>query len=137
MMVYSFMIATPHYLYGSGETAMSFVHANVTELQSIDGLFQNQTEFKGITALCNATASTDLEDGEKTVPFVDSYIPVMVIFFVGHFISGIADSCFWSLLLTYLDNNVSKAKAPLMHSEKSILVFQVSVTSSHFQVSAW
>lgn len=112
-MVYSFIIASPHFLYGSGELALSFVDRNVTETSLLNST-SNVGEY---SKLCNASQlSTDGGEHNQS-PSIDSNIWVIVIFFSGHFISGIATSIFWSLLLTYLDDNVSKSKAPLIHSE--------------------
>lgn len=111
MMLYSFIIASPHYLYGSGEVAMSFVEANVTEM---DSALPN-AETSQLAKMCNANVSL-LDEGSRASTS-DSYFWVLAIFFAGHFICGIADSIFWSLLLTYMDNNVSKAMAPMAHSK--------------------
>lgn len=124
MMIYSFIIASPHLMYGSGELALSFVEGNVTESLIFSGSINQSTSVGVYSKLCNASQvpllSTDEASGQP-IPLpppeaIDSNIWVIVIFFTGHFISGIATSMFWSLLLTYLDNNVSKAKAPLIHS---------------------
>lgn len=106
MMAYSFILASPHFIYGSGDRAMSFVkHENTSSLLTADGITTESQQF------CNATTVQDTE------PPVESYMWVLVIFFAGHFMCGIANSIFWSLLITYMDNNVSKTKAPLVHSK--------------------
>lgn len=129
MMIYSFIIASPHLLYGSGELALSFVEGNVTESLIFSSSINQSTSAGVYSKLCNASQvpllSTDEASGglPTSLPPPDSNIWVIVIFFTGHFISGIATSIFWSLLLTYLDNNVSKAKAPLIHSLNMMIRF--------------
>lgn len=109
MLVYCFIIASPHFLFGSGKTAMSFVEGHVTD--GLLGVNDTTTvsEFAYSSKLCGATAQP--ADGPKE----DSNI--WIIFFVAHLLCGVADSIFWCLLLAYLDNNVSKAEAPIFQSE--------------------
>lgn len=121
MMCYSFIIASPHFLYGSGETAMSFVKENISVLADTQLINPNMSTVGGLvesSKLCGiSTGTLNGVESKPTPPVVDFYFTVLVIFFVAHFICGIADSIFWSLLLTYMDNNVSKSKAPIVHSK--------------------
>lgn len=119
MMLHSVILCLPHLIYGSGEVAHSFT----TEFSS--GNFstllpQNDSSLGLPSNLCNST-SIEPFAGESS----GGNFPVLAIFFTGHFINGIATSIFWSLLLTYLDNNVSKAKAPLVHSELCIWLLSI------------
>lgn len=111
MMLHSVILCLPQIFYGAGEVAHSFTteysSGNLTAL-----LPQNDSLVGSSSNLCNSTSVEEVMESGSGGNF-----SVLAIFFTGHFINGIATSIFWSLLLTYLDNNVSKAKAPLVHSE--------------------
>lgn len=115
MAIYSFIIISPHFIYGSGDHALSFTKEY--EFGGTGVINSSVTSLSNATTkeLCSIAGKPDKQPSEHHGS--ETYLLVLVILFTGHFISGVATSIFWCLLLTYLDDNVNKAKAPLAHSK--------------------
>uniref|UniRef100_A0A336MHM0 Solute carrier organic anion transporter family member n=1 Tax=Culicoides sonorensis TaxID=179676 RepID=A0A336MHM0_CULSO len=108
--LYCLMSAMPHFLYGPGKDALQLTEEHRFELGN------NLTDFMTITekrkSLCNVNgtiaAVCDPEGGE---------LAPQVLLFSAQVIFGIAESVYYVFGLSYLDDNVSRAKTPLMISE--------------------
>ncbi|XP_071533854.1 solute carrier organic anion transporter family member 74D-like [Panulirus ornatus] len=110
-----FAAALPHFIYGPGKDAIAVARAAA----SGDTLLQN------LTALSAETKKEELcffqpeeicgEDGGGAGGG-ESYLGPIILFFVSQFLFGVTLSIFYSLGITYLDDNISKKVYPIYYS---------------------
>lgn len=130
--LYCLMSATPHLLYGSGKDALLLTEEyrfelgnNITDLTVIKKTRKSLCNRNGMTLTmktndkittnfipCIETfaATCDVEGGELTP---------QVILFAAQVLFGIAEAIYYVFGLSYLDDNVSKSKSPLMISKSN------------------
>ncbi|XP_035917032.1 solute carrier organic anion transporter family member 74D-like [Anopheles stephensi] len=107
--VFCWMTALPHLLYGPGEAALSLT----TEYGATYDA--NQTfevmEAQKAKTLCrnNATRGAECEREEGT-------LAPQIVLFVAQFISGIGSSLYYTLGVSYMDDNIKKSKTPALVS---------------------
>lgn len=110
VVLYCLLTALPHFLYGAGSDALSLtveyrtsVNANLT----LDVLERERRK-----TLCHERNVTKQEcEMEST-----NYTP-QVILFVAQLISGIGGSLYYTLGVSYMDDNIKKSKTPALISK--------------------
>ncbi|XP_053687128.1 solute carrier organic anion transporter family member 74D-like [Sabethes cyaneus] len=109
IVVFCWMSALPHLLYGPGEAALSLTSefgVNNNQSQTREVLEQHEAKL-----LCQSqgTRTMDCDD-------VQGNLAPQLILLVAQLISGIGNSLYFTLGFTYMDDNVEKAKAPALIS---------------------
>ncbi|GLV37583.1 Organic anion transporting polypeptide 58Dc [Carabus blaptoides fortunei] len=105
--MYCILTALPHFLYGSGEDALLLTTeygATFNENSTLDILEKQKRQI-----LCENKNSTqcELEDGN---------VAPQVILFIAQLISGVGGSLYYTLGVTYMDDNIKKSKTPALIS---------------------
>ncbi|EDW01467.1 GH20434 [Drosophila grimshawi] len=103
--VFCLLMATPHFIYGSGEDALKLTR----EYMSTGYLNATQED----RTLCQNAHPSCVQD-------VSHWTPIFLLFFA-QFISGIGCSLFYTLGLSYMDDNSSKSRTPAMLSWSAFL----------------
>lgn len=114
VVLFCLLTALPHFLYGAGSDALSLTveHRINDHNATIEALERERKK-----ALChhkNSTASEcEIEGG--------NYSPQLILF-IAQFISGIGGSLYYTLGVSYMDDNIKKSKTPALFS-KTISIF--------------
>lgn len=108
VVLFCLLTALPHFLYGAGEDALSLTVEHRTNDNSSDkALLKQQSK-----ALCHSKNSTtsecEIEGG--------NYSPQLILF-TAQFISGIGGSLYYTLGVSYMDDNIKKSKTPALFSK--------------------
>ncbi|XP_055535249.1 solute carrier organic anion transporter family member 1C1-like isoform X2 [Wyeomyia smithii] len=109
IVVFCLMSALPHLLYGPGGAALALTHefgASNDENLTKEVFEQHEAKLLCMTEGTRSVACDD--EGGNLAP--------QVILLVAQLISGIGNSLYFSLGFTYMDDNVKKAKAPVLMS---------------------
>ncbi|KAK7869950.1 hypothetical protein R5R35_013725 [Gryllus longicercus] len=102
-----FIRLLPHALYGPGSDVLELTYEHWTG----DSLLNiTNVSNLGLPVCGSPELSTDCTEATSTVS-----VPA-IIMYVAQFIQGIGCSVYWTLGLTYLDDNITKDKAPLAHA---------------------
>ncbi|XP_050093605.1 solute carrier organic anion transporter family member 74D-like [Anopheles aquasalis] len=106
---FCWLTALPHLLYGPGEAALSLTTeygATYDANQTLEVL-----EAQKAKTLCrtNATRGAECEKEEGN-------LAPQVFFFLAQFISGIGSSLYYTLGVSYMDDNIKKSKTPALVS---------------------
>ncbi|KAJ3639424.1 hypothetical protein Zmor_002785 [Zophobas morio] len=108
VVLFCLLTALPHFLYGAGSDALSLTveHRINDHNATIEALERERKK-----ALChhkNSTASEcEIEGG--------NYSPQLILF-IAQFISGIGGSLYYTLGVSYMDDNIKKSKTPALFS---------------------
>ncbi|XP_045122956.1 solute carrier organic anion transporter family member 74D-like [Portunus trituberculatus] len=115
-----FLAALPHLLYGPGQDALDLVAAMNAHR---DNTLENSTIRVKKMEVCHSYSGEACEEGEDGLLQSGSseYIGPIILFFVSQFFVGISISLFYSIGLTYLDDNVNKKTYPLYYSMSLLL----------------
>ncbi|XP_017774169.1 PREDICTED: solute carrier organic anion transporter family member 5A1-like [Nicrophorus vespilloides] len=108
VVIYCLLTALPHWLYGPGEDALSLTE-EFGAVQNDNATIELQ-ELVSRKALCQAN-QTATECETET----GGYAPA-IIFFLAQFISGIGAPLFYTLGVSYMDDNIKKSKTPALIS---------------------
>lgn len=107
VVIFCLLTALPHFLYGAGTDGLSLTlehRATFSANATFDVL-----ERERMKTLCHSRNSTvpecEIEDGD--------YAP-QVILFVAQLISGIGGSLYYTLGISYMDDNIKKSKTPVL-----------------------
>ncbi|KAG0724071.1 Solute carrier organic anion transporter family member 3A1 [Chionoecetes opilio] len=113
-----YLAALPHLLYGPGQDALDLVAAMNAHKEHLLGNANVTVK----TALRSSAAGVG-EDGGALGGLLagTAYIGPAVLFFVSQFFVGISISLFYSIGITYLDDNVNKKTYPLYYSGTLLL----------------
>lgn len=105
-MLFCFLTALPHFLYGSGDEA--------TKLTVEYGAEKNLTvaEILKKKSLCNS----DPRDGISSCEKEEGNIAPQIILFLGQLVAGVGQSLYYTLGAAYIDDNVKKSKTPALIS---------------------
>ncbi|XP_045584595.1 solute carrier organic anion transporter family member 74D [Procambarus clarkii] len=96
----------PHLFYGPGTAAIT-----AAEAATAGNLLSNLTDFKAKEELCHSK----IEDGCKE-DRSSAYLGSIFLLFIAQFFVGIAISIFFSIGVTYLDDNVNKKSYPIYYT---------------------
>lgn len=109
-----FLAALPHFIYGPGQDAIDLVEMTSGNLDAISVL--NKTKK---VELCYS----ELEDtcGQENGGEGGAIIGPVVFLFFSQFFVGIAVSIFYSIGVTYLDDNINKKTYPLYYAATLLL----------------
>ncbi|XP_052862967.1 solute carrier organic anion transporter family member 74D-like isoform X2 [Anopheles cruzii] len=105
--VFCLLTALPHLLYGPGEAALSLTTeygATYDANQTFEVL-----EAQKAKTLCRRSRGAECEKEEGN-------LAPQVVLFVAQFISGIGTSLFYTLGVSYMDDNIKKSKTPALVS---------------------
>lgn len=121
VVLFCLLTALPHFLYGAGEDALSLTteHRTDNENVSYDALLLQQSK-----ALChrkNATCETE----------AGNFSP-QIILFVAQFISGIGGSLYYTLGVSYMDDNIKRSKTPALFSKYNTKIYKYLKTKLTF-----
>lgn len=108
VVLYCLLTALPHFLYGAGKDALS-----LTVEYKTDNVTANILVPENRKTLCNIhenSTSTDCENESG------NYTP-QVILFIAQLISGIGGSLYYTLGVSYMDDNIKKSKTPALISK--------------------
>ncbi|XP_065078887.1 solute carrier organic anion transporter family member 74D-like [Ochlerotatus camptorhynchus] len=109
IVLFCWLNALPHLLYGPGEAALSLT----TEFGATYDEDQTKEVFEAQKAktLCRSNgtrgAECEIEEGN---------IAPQVVLFVAQFISGVGSSLYYTLGVSYMDDNIKKSKTPALVS---------------------
>lgn len=110
VVLYCLLTALPHFLYGAGSDALSLTKeykANINASLNLDVLQRRRRK-----TLCQASDSIsdecEIESG--------NYTPQLILF-VAQLISGIGGSLYYTLGVSYMDDNIKKSKTPALISK--------------------
>lgn len=108
VVVFCLLTALPHFLYGAGEDALALtLEFQSNRSVSMDTLLKEQT--KGLCYEKNSTQmGCEIESG--------NYAPQLILF-TAQFISGIGGSLYYTLGVSYMDDNIKKSKTPALFSK--------------------
>lgn len=112
VVLFCLLTALPHFLYGAGTDALSLTKeygANMNNNISLGALEANYEK-----TLCHIRNTTSTECETET----SNYIP-QVIFFTAQLISGVGGSLYYTLGVSYIDDNIKKSKTPALISKYS------------------
>lgn len=109
VVLYCVLTALPHFLYGSGEDALSLTTeygAKYNENSTFEILEKHRRQ-----TLCQANNTTDNCENEE------GNIAPQIILFFAQLISGIGGSLYYTLGVSYMDDNIKKSKTPALISK--------------------
>nr|XP_027224102.1 solute carrier organic anion transporter family member 3A1-like [Penaeus vannamei] len=105
-----FGAALPHFLYGPGEDALALARDASSSSSSLEGDNRTETHAAGEQELCFSHPEENCgEDGGGG----GAYMGAIILFFCSQFFVGIAVSIFYSIGVTYLDDNINKKAYPV------------------------
>ncbi|XP_063868487.1 solute carrier organic anion transporter family member 74D-like [Scylla paramamosain] len=120
-----FLAALPHLLYGPGQDALDLVAAMNAHR---DNTLDNTTVRVKKMEVCHSYSGDACDEGQDGIlgglaqsGSNTAYIGPIILFFVSQFFVGISISLFYSIGLTYLDDNVNKKTYPLYYSMSLLL----------------
>lgn len=111
-----FILASPHFIYGAGESALQLTKEYISD-QEAEALLNSHnltTIVKSTNRLCLSTFTP------KECHDIISVVPLILIF-MSQFVLGIGNTLYYSLGQTYLDDNTKKTNTPLMLAYASSL----------------
>ncbi|XP_047468912.1 solute carrier organic anion transporter family member 74D-like [Penaeus chinensis] len=118
-----FGAALPHFLYGPGEDALALTRPAVSSASSsafsLDGDNGTETHAVGEQELCFSHPEENC--GADGGGGGGAYMGAIILFFFSQFFVGIAISIFYSIGVTYLDDNISKKTYPVYYSVSFML----------------
>lgn len=110
VVLYCLLTALPHFLYGAGSDALSLTIEYRTKINSnlTFEVLQRQRR-KTLCHVRNSTAEEcEIESG--------NYTPQLILF-IAQLISGIGGSLYYTLGVSYMDDNIKKSKTPALISK--------------------
>lgn len=110
VVLYCLLTALPHFLYGAGNDALSLTEEYRTNLNANLTLEVLQRERS--KTLCHAKNSTSAECEIES----GNYTPQLILF-MAQLISGIGGSLYYTLGVSYMDDNIKKSKTPALISK--------------------
>ncbi|XP_064077325.1 LOW QUALITY PROTEIN: solute carrier organic anion transporter family member 74D-like [Macrobrachium nipponense] len=115
--VSGFAAALPHFIYGPGQDAISI--AQFSKQAAAAALLKNITTTQKKQELCYSQLedTCDAEDGGGG----GSYIGPVIFFFISQFCVGVTVSMFYSIGVTYMDDNISKKSYPIYYAATFML----------------
>ncbi|XP_037950487.1 solute carrier organic anion transporter family member 74D-like [Teleopsis dalmanni] len=108
IVIFCVLTAAPHFLYGPGQDALALTAefgAVPDENTTMEVLEKQRT--KSLCKLTGGSAECEMGDG--------NFAP-QVVLFVAQFISGIGGSLYYTLGVSYMDDNTKKSKTPALLS---------------------
>lgn len=112
VVMFCLLTALPHFLYGPGTDALSLTFEHGTNgNDSFDALLHQRKK-----SLCHTKNSTNSE----CVTESGTYSPQLILF-AAQFISGIGGPLYYTLGVSYMDDNIKRSKTPALFS-KSVFV---------------
>ncbi|XP_075166175.1 solute carrier organic anion transporter family member 74D-like isoform X2 [Haematobia irritans] len=108
LIVFCMLTVTPHFIYGPGEDALSLTkeYGAVSDMNiSLEDLEEERQKI-----LCRTDGTgvgCEIREG--------SLVP-QILLFIAQFVAGIGGSLYYTLGVSYMDDNTEKAKAPAMLS---------------------
>ncbi|KAJ8984527.1 hypothetical protein NQ317_010998 [Molorchus minor] len=107
VVLFCLLTALPHFLYGAGTDALSLtLEHRTSENASSEALSRQQSR-----SLCHNENSTESECEVEG----GNYSPQLILF-TAQFISGIGGSLYYTLGVSYMDDNIKKSKTPALFS---------------------
>ncbi|CAG9772829.1 unnamed protein product [Ceutorhynchus assimilis] len=108
VVLFCIMTALPHFLYGPGIDALALTREHATnDNASIEFLLEEQKRFLCSNETTRKISECELEGG--------SYAPQLILF-SAQFISGIGGSLYYTLGVSYMDDNIKRSKTPALFS---------------------
>ncbi|GLG94711.1 Solute carrier organic anion transporter family member [Gryllus bimaculatus] len=107
VVLFCVLTALPHALYGPGEDALALTleHGGVVDRNLSLELLSREKQ----KTLCKPEGGVGCEEEDG------NYSPVILLF-VANFVSGIGGSLYYTLGVTYMDDNIKKSKTPALIS---------------------
>ncbi|XP_042216210.1 solute carrier organic anion transporter family member 74D-like isoform X2 [Homarus americanus] len=109
-----FTAGLPHLIYGTGKDAIAAAEA-VTIHKNVPFL-SNLTNLKSKEELCLSKPEDTCQGGQG-----GAYVGPIILLFIAQFFVGIAISIFFSVGVTYLDDNVNKKTYPIYYTMTMLL----------------
>ncbi|XP_019868360.1 solute carrier organic anion transporter family member 74D [Aethina tumida] len=107
VVMFCLLTALPHFLYGPGTDALSLTFEHGTNgNDSFDALLHQRKK-----SLCHTKNSTNSE----CVTESGTYSPQLILF-AAQFISGIGGPLYYTLGVSYMDDNIKRSKTPALFS---------------------
>ncbi|XP_042863328.1 solute carrier organic anion transporter family member 74D-like isoform X2 [Penaeus japonicus] len=113
-----FMALLPHLLYGPGQEAIDLAEASSSAASTLMANVSDVVGQKNKNDLCFSPYETTCTDEETGRP---SYLGAVAIFFISQFFVGVAISVFFTIGVTYLDDNISKKTYPIYYAATLLL----------------
>ena len=98
----------PHFIYGSGESALSFTKeygsASKSENENNNAIIEEQQKL-----LCQKSADqNDICKNDE-----NNFIPPAILF-IAQVVSGVGYTLYYSVGVSYMDDNIKKSKTPIL-----------------------
>lgn len=112
VVLFCLLTALPHWLYGAGNDALSLTveHRTSYDANATFGILERERQ----RTLCHGRNATtkecEIEGG--------NYTPQLILF-IAQLVSGIGGSLYYTLGVSYMDDNTKKSKTPALISEYS------------------
>ncbi|ERL86149.1 hypothetical protein D910_03562 [Dendroctonus ponderosae] len=107
VVLFCIMTALPHFLYGPGLDALSLTKEfQLNDNSTSDSFLTEQSSF-----LCSSNHKNDTQCEEE-----GSNFSPQLILFAAQFISGIGGSLYYTLGVSYMDDNIKRSKTPALFS---------------------
>ncbi|XP_071533825.1 solute carrier organic anion transporter family member 74D-like isoform X2 [Panulirus ornatus] len=103
----------PHLFFGPGEDAVAVAEAATVRNMS---LLMNVTDLQTKEELCHSTPENLCQESRS-----HGYIGSVILLFISQFFVGIAISIFFSIGVTYLDDNINKKTYPIYYTMTLLL----------------
>lgn len=101
----------PHFLYGPGEDALALTEEYGEKLSNTNKTVISDKQRKNL-CLVNRTHECDHEEGN---------LAPQILLFCAQFISGVGGTLYYTLGISYMDDNVQKSKTPALVSVSMFL----------------
>uniref|UniRef100_A0A182UP32 Solute carrier organic anion transporter family member n=1 Tax=Anopheles merus TaxID=30066 RepID=A0A182UP32_ANOME len=106
---FCWLTALPHLLYGPGEAALSLTTEYGATYDANQTAEVMEAQKAKILCRTNATRGAECEREEGT-------LAPQIVLFIAQFISGIGSSLYYTLGVSYMDDNIKKSKTPALVS---------------------
>lgn len=111
VVLFCILTALPHFLYGAGEDALSLTMEHKHYSNASYDEYLNQSLLYQKKDLCQ-----NRKVNHKSCKFEEGNYTPQLILFAAQFISGIGGSLYYTLGISYMDDNVKRSKTPALFS---------------------
>lgn len=102
LVVFCFMNALPHWLYGAGEDALQLTVEHATDYQGANATEYLANEKRKLLCSVKHDDHCDMTEGTRET---------QIIMFVAQLISGVGQMLYYTLGTAYMDDNIQKSKS--------------------------
>ncbi|KAK7072234.1 hypothetical protein SK128_004077 [Halocaridina rubra] len=108
-----FAAALPHFIYGPGKDAIRIAEFTSRSASALISNITRVTSKEKRQELCHLQPDLNCEDEDMAA---ESFIGPVILLFISQFCVGITVTTFYSIGVTYLDDNISKKSYPIYYA---------------------